>query len=386
MGITIKREDVDTSLVRQSRMAYDIVEAVYNHVGECWDALTMREIYDAQEIILTGCGDSYCAAIAVKPLFEEMCRVPVRAMRCIEVSRNMDRRAFGYANGTPLVIAISVTGSVSRGVEALQRAAQYGANTLAVTDNPDSPLGQAARHVVHIGLPANVEYGPGANSYNGSLIGLMALALRMGRVKNHISEEKLFAMRDAILDYAKACQGEMERIGQQAFDIALAWHKLRAVDFIGDYGDYATAFFGSAKVLETYGGYTTYDDSEDWCHINFFIKDTRNIGRVVVANGDTPSYGRLKETMWAIEQLESPCMVVTDMPASEFPESFHVVTFPKAPYSWLNPLMQHFAFDLVAGYIEAIEDIPQFRSDIAEFQQENTVDEFRIRSSAIELN
>ena len=386
MGTTIKREDVSTSLVRQSKMAYDIVEAVVNHVGECWDALSMRDIYDAQEIIITGCGDSYCAAIATKPLFEQMCKVPVRAMRCIEVSRNMDKRAFGYANGTPLVIAISVTGTVSRGVEALQRANKYGANTLAITDNPDSPLGQTAKHVVHVGLPVGVEYGPGANSYNGSLLGLMALAIRMGRVKNNISEETMFAMRDSILEYAKACQQEMDRIAEQAFDIALRWRKLKAIDFIGDYGDYATAFFGSAKVLETYGGYTTYDDSEDWCHINFFIRDTKNIGRVVIANGETPSYNRLKETMWAIEQLQSPCMVVTDMPASEFPASFDVVTFPKAPHTWLYPLMQHFAFDLVAGYIEAIEEIPQFRADMEEFHQDNTEDEFRIRSSNIQLD
>lgn len=386
MDEAIRREDVDTSLVRQSKMAYEIAEAVFNHVGECWDALTMREIFDTREIILTGCGDSYCAAIATKPLFEKMCKVPVRAMRCIEVSRNMDKRAFGYAKSSPLVIAISVTGTVSRGVEALQRAAKYGANTLAVTDNPDSLLGKAADHVVHIGLPEGVEYGPGANSYNGSLLGLMALAIRMGRVKNNISEEEMFAMRDSILDYARDCQAEMDRIAQQAFEIAMKWHKLKAIDFIGDYGDYATAFFGSAKVLETFGGYTTYDDSEDWCHINFFIRDSRNTGRMVVANGDTPSYGRLKETMWAIEQLESPCMVVTDMPKEEFPEAFDVVTFPKAAHFWLNPLMQHFAFDLVAGYIEAIENIPQFRSDMEEFHQENTVDEFRIRSSNIELN
>ena len=65
----VTRENLDTSLVRQSRVAYDIIEAVFNHVGECWDALTMREIFDAREIIITGCGDSYCAALAAKPLF-----------------------------------------------------------------------------------------------------------------------------------------------------------------------------------------------------------------------------------------------------------------------------------------------------------------------------
>ncbi len=381
----VTRENFDTSLVRQARTAYDVIETVFNHVGECWSALTMREIFDTREIIITGCGDSYCAALAVKPLFEEMVKVPVKAMRCIEVSRNMDRRAFGYANNSPLVIGISVSGTVSRVEEALKRADLNGANTIAVTDNPDSPVGRAAKHVVHIGLPKDGEYGPGSNSYNGSLIALMALAIRMGRVKNNIPEEKLFEMRDSILEYAKACRDVMEDIGDKAFEAAKIFKDMKAIDFIGDYGDYATAFFGSAKVLETYGGYTTYDDSEDWCHINYFIQDSPNIGRVVVANGDTPSYGRLKETMWAVEQLESPCMVVTDMPEEEFPETFHVITFPKAKYPWLNPLMQHFAFDMTAGYIEELLGIPQFRHDMDEFSQENTVDEMRIRSGNIEL-
>ena len=44
----------------------------------------------------------------------------------------------------------------------------------------------------------------------------------------------------------------------------------KILEFIGDGADYATAFFGSAKMVESFGGLTTYDDSEDWNHINFF--------------------------------------------------------------------------------------------------------------------
>ena len=345
------RENLDTSLVRQSRVAYDIIKAVFNHVGECWDALTMREIFDAREIIITGCGDSYCAALAAKPLFEEMVKVPVRAMRCIEVSRNMDRRAFGYANNSPLVIGISVSGTVSRVEEALKRAALNGANTLAVTDNPDSPVGKAAKHVVHIGLPKDQEYGPGSNSYNGSLIALMALAIRMGRVKNNIPEEKLFEMRDSILEYAKACQDVMEKIGDKAFEVAKIFKDMKAIDFIGDYGDYATAFFGSAKVLETYGGYTTYDDLEDWCHISFFNRRPKNMATVLVANESSRSFSRDVETVGVMDAIKRPIMVVTDSETQEFPESVCVFRTPKPKYRWANALLQHLPIDFVAAYI-----------------------------------
>lgn len=385
MNDELRARAFGSRLAKQAMIASDVVQAVFDHVGECWEALTMEEIFNTREIILTGCGDSYCAAVATQPLFEKMTRVKVRAMPCIEVSRCMAKSRLGYRPDTPLVIGISVTGTVSRVEEAIKRAAINGANTLAVTDDPDSPVARSAAHTVCLGLPKGLEYSPGANSYNGSLVALMALAMRMGRVKNNISEEELFAMRDAIPAYAAACQARMEEYREKAFQVALRWKDLRAVDFIGDYGDYATAFFGSAKVLETYGGYTTYDDSEDWCHINYFIQDPRTVGRVVIANQLSPSFGRIRETIRAICLLESPCMVVTDADPALFPPECSVFTFPKPDYFWLAPLMQHFAFDMVAGGIEMLLEIPQFRSDLADFHQENTEDEVRIRSSKIEM-
>lgn len=385
MNDQLRAQAFNSRLARQAMIASDVIQAVFDHVGECWDALSMEEIFCAQEIILTGCGDSYCAAVATQPLFEKMTKVKVRALPCIEVSRCLPKERFGYRPATPLVIGISVTGTVSRVEEAIRRAALNGANTLAVTDDVDSPVARSAAHTVRLGLPKGLDYSPGANSYNGSLVALMALALRMGRVKNNISEEQLFAMRDAIPTYVKACQARMEEYREQAFQLALRWKDLRAVDFIGDYGDYATAFFGSAKVLETYGGYTTYDDSEDWCHINFFIQDPHTVGRVVIANQASPSFGRIRETIQAICLLESPCMVVTDADPALFPPECNVFSFPKPEYFWLAPLMQHFAFDMVAGSIEMLLEIPQFRSDLADFHQETTEDAVRIRSSRIEM-
>ncbi|MEA5050765.1 MAG: SIS domain-containing protein [Oscillospiraceae bacterium] len=381
----MNRTDCETSLIRQSRMAAKIVDAVLGSVDyrALDEVLPLKEIHDAQSIIITGCGDSWLAGLAVKPVFESFSGVAVNVMRCVEFSRFLSGKMLGYSPNTPLVIGISVSGAVSRTAEALARATKHNANTIAITDNPESPVGKAARHIVPLHLPEGVEYGPGANSYNGILVILLAIALRIGRAKNRISCDDYEDMKQAISDYANDVQKVMPAFEERAFELAKTWKDLRAIDFIGDYADYATAYFGSAKVIETYGGYTTYDDSEDWCHINYFLSEPETVGRVVIANKNTPSFGRLQETLQTIRQLKSPCIVVTDADKSEFPPEFEVFTVPAPRYAWLDPLMQHFPLDLLAGSIAGLLGIPQFRTDMAEFDIKGVTDGARIRGSEI---
>ncbi len=366
------RRDYENSLVKQSKVCQQTVEAVMNNIDyqALGEVMPIKEIFDAQKIIITGMGDSWLAGVAMKPVFEAVAKVETDAMRAIEFSRHLSSKQLGFSPNTPMVIGISVSGNPARVAECLQRADHYGANTILITDQPNSPSAQVARHVLHVGLPEGTPYGPGANSYIGSLVALTLMALRIGRVKNTISQNQYEDMKKAIMDYTVEVCAKMESFADQAFELAQTWKDLKAYDFIGDYADYATAFFGSAKVLEAFGGYTTYDDSEDWCHINFFLKHPETIGRVVIANSDTPSFNRLKETMAAIEKLESPCMVVTDADKSEFPASFNVFTFPKPRYFWLAPIMQHWAFDLVADYICELNGITQFRRDMPAFDTE----------------
>ena len=169
------------------------------------------------------------------------------------------------------------------------------------------------------------------------------------------------------LDYVDAVQERLDTFDLRAREIAKSWSKLRGYDFIGDYADYATAFFGSAKALECYGGNTTYDDSEDWNHINFFLREPESIGRVIIMNEDTPSFSRLVTTLEAIESLESPCIVVTNADRSMFPKYMEVFTFPKTKHFWLSPLMEHWPFSLVADQIATELGVHHFRRNIENY-------------------
>ena len=298
------KKGYETSLVLQSKKAAEVVDAVLNGFDEeaFIKKFPVKEIYDIQRIIITGCGDSWLAGIAMKPVFEGVAKIGTEAMRCIDFSRFLSSKMLGYSPNTPLVIGISVSGMVTRTAEALERATKHGANTIAITDNPDSPVGKAARFVVPINLPKDVEYGPGANSYNGILVILLCIALKIARIREKISADEYADMKNSISEYAHKVQELMPEYNRHALKLAEKWKDLKAIDCIGDYADYATAYFCSAKIIETSGGYTTYDDSEDWCHINYFLAEPSKIGRVVVANKHTPSFGRIKETMNAIKQ------------------------------------------------------------------------------------
>jgi glucosamine--fructose-6-phosphate aminotransferase (isomerizing) len=359
----MNRNDYDNSLARQARRLEEYVKIVYESVFPQVDQLPVKEIWDAQKIFITGCGDSWLAGIAAKPAFESVTKIETNAPRAIDFSRALSNKNLGYSPNTPLVILISYSGTAARVIECAKRASKYGANTIAITNNPNSPLAENCRYCIHVGLPEDGEYQPGLTTYNASMIALFAIALRIGRIRNKITPLEYEDMKKELLSFVSEAQKKVSEYEERAFETALKWKDLKAEDFIGDYGDYATAFFGSAKVIETFGGYTTYDDSEDWCHINYFLADPEKIGRVVINNESSPSYDRMLETINAVKILKSPCMIVSDAGKEAFPETMEVFTTVKPKYFWMNPLIQHIPFDFVAGYIAALKGETGFRAD-----------------------
>ena len=51
------------------------------------EALSFQEIFSLQHIIITGCGDSMAAAMAVKQAFEQLTKMPIEVLPAIDVAR-----------------------------------------------------------------------------------------------------------------------------------------------------------------------------------------------------------------------------------------------------------------------------------------------------------
>src|SRR4030088_2885040 len=134
-------------------------------------------------VYLVGCGDSHYAGLATRFAFERWSGIPTEALESLEFSRY----AVHSAQPDALIVAVSNSGRVVRTVECALVARERGIASVGLTYNPDSPLAHAASMV----LPwtyADVGFGPGTLSYLASLVGLYALAVRLGQLSGRLDD------------------------------------------------------------------------------------------------------------------------------------------------------------------------------------------------------
>ncbi len=323
------------------------------------ELMTMAEIFDARKIILTGCGDSYAAALAMAPVIEKYCDCfGVQVMRAIDFTRFLPKSQIGIGEpNSPLVIAVSAGGRTARICEALKKANEVGAFSILITNNPQSPAAMVAKRVCFLNTPNFSDKKPGLCSYFASLIGLIAFANRLGHVRGTLPPtapgDFQTAIRDNLMSFTKA----LEAIDIQMFELAQSWKEFQRFDFISDGVEFGSAIFGAAKFLETNGCSVAVDDSEDWCHINYFLKEPGTIGTVVMADCNSPAYDRERETVSSAVAIGRPVLVVTNGLAQDFSPKAVVCQIPKTPagYEWLLPLTDYVPAALLAGYVTELQ-------------------------------
>lgn len=313
-------------------------------------ALSTPEIFSIQRIVLTGCGDSFAAAMATRYAFEMLTGIPTEAVPSLELARLYHPKQLGFPPLNPLVIAVSNSGAVARTSEALERATKNGALSLCITGNIDSPIAGAAEKVIKLEVP-DFEPAPGTRSYLVSVLSLLLLAIRLGEVRGAYTMDEAMAMRGDILAQADALETLLPEIDRKVRVIAEQWQNLEAFDFAGGGFDYATAWFGHAKIMEAVGKYAMHINSEEWLHLNFFLRNNDKIGTVLVANTTNPCHSRNREVIGYMKELKRPLMVVTDGGAADFGMEANFVHTPATRYPINMPLTQFAPLCLLAGYL-----------------------------------
>ena len=340
-------------LARQVMQIPEFIQIINQNLSFVYlmDSITMKEIYDTKKVIITGCGDSYLAGIAMKPLIEFLTGYEVDVCRNIDFSRYYPSTLLKKGPNSPLVILISVSGSVSRIVEAAKRAAYYGANTLAITDHKETPLAKECRHVLELKTPP-VERAPGCCAYVASCFALLAFCIRAGRVLRSYDPAEEDRIRATAMNYINLFTPEViTPMAKQMRELAETWKDLYSFDFVGDSGAFASAQFSAWKCIEAFGGITNAEDSENWLHENFLYMHPEKIGTVIFADKDSPSYGRCLETVTVMTRIGRPTLVITNGESKDLPPFVSVCKVPSAPDYRYNPLMQHLPAVLLSSYI-----------------------------------
>lgn len=341
----------ENALVRQVLSLPELIEQQYNDLEpKVRKALTTPEIFGIQRIVLTGCGDSYAAALAAKHAFEMLTNLPCEVVTAIELSRFYSRKQLGFAPNNPLVIAVSNSGGVSRVGEAIQAARKYGAFALGVTGKRDSLLGQSVDKIVDLNIPS-FDSAPGTRSYMVSVMTLLLLAIRIGEVRGCYTMDVAMDMRFDMVEQGKVLAKLLPQMQEQVYEIAEQWRDMEAYDFVGCGFDYAAAWFGHAKIFEALGKYAMHINSEEWLHLNFFVRNVDKIGTVIIANTTNPAMSRNQELIQFAHDLTRPLIVITDGGKEEFGTDTTYIKVPKTKYEINMPLTQYAPICLLAGYI-----------------------------------
>ena len=173
----------ENAMLRQVLSVPELLEQVYPDVEpQVRYVLTTPQIFSVKKVVLTSCGDGYAACLAAKRAFERFLQIPIEVVEPLALSRYYQMKWVGESPCDPLVIAVSNSGQVTRVVEAVKRMREHNALTVAITSNPESPLGKAAEKVIVPTIPA-FESSPGIRSYAVLQMIVYLLAIRMGEVR-----------------------------------------------------------------------------------------------------------------------------------------------------------------------------------------------------------
>lgn len=301
------------------------------------------EIFNFQKIILTGAGDSYAAALVGKYYLEHFAGLQTEVVSAMDLARNYEKNTLYFSPQNPLVIAISNSGKVTRIGEALERTKKWGAYNVAITSNSDSYVGKACERHLITKIPS-MQASPGVRSYLVSMMSLVLLAIRLGEVRGKMTMDQANELRQNIRDLTY----DMANITSTIDTLTPEWADFTGYDFIGDGADYGNVLYSNAKILEAAGKYAMYVNTEEWLHLNFFLRKNETTGTVLFVNKRNGGYSRETEVLDYIGQLGRPALVITDTELDLKNDKIKVIQFEDNPF---NPLIQWIPAALLASNI-----------------------------------
>jgi len=257
----------------------DTLPALLAEIAQPFD-VSARETFDFEtctsikRVYLTGCGDSFHASLGAELAFNQFAGVPTQALSALTFSRYTVGYLPPTGPKTNLVIAVSVSGVVSRTIEALQLALQAGAVGVALTGAPDAPLAQSTDKVFLTTIPPLPDelksVIPGVRSYLASQVALYLAAIRIGEVRGHITTAQADSLRAELRDLAGVMQTFIERAEPICRELMAQWQDAREFVYVAAGPLYGAALFSAAKMLEASGDSALGQETEEWTHIQYF--------------------------------------------------------------------------------------------------------------------
>ena len=350
--------DCENAMLRQVLSEPELLTEIYKDVEpQVRYVLTTPQIYSVKKVVLTSCGDGYAACLAAKRAFERFLQIPIEVVDPLSLGRYYQMKWVGESPCDPLVIAVSNSGMVTRVVEAVERMRSHNALTIAVTGNPDSPLGKAAEKHIVPKIP-KFESSPGIRSYAVLQMIVYLLAIRMGEVRLKYTMDQANEYRREVRELPGMFLKDAEAVFAKTLEVAKEFKDCTSAEMIGCGADYGTAWYGHEKMYEAAGIPAVHLDSENWFHVNYFLKDVKNTLTMVFASKENEAHSRTKELVTRMNQMGRRFVLVTDDESLEAPYRFLT---PASGNGLFMAMCGHMVPALVAGYLAAMREEPYSR-------------------------
>ncbi|XP_059453194.1 glutamine--fructose-6-phosphate aminotransferase [isomerizing] 1 [Corylus avellana] len=202
----------------------------------------LKTIRRSRRIVFIGCGTSYNAALAARPILEELSGIPVT----MEIASDLlDRQGPIYREDT--AVFVSQSGETADTLLALEYALENGALCVGITNTVGSAIARHTHCGVHIN--AGCEIGVASTkAYTSQIVVMAMLALAIGgdTLSNQARRE---AIIDGLFDLPNTVR-EALKLDQEMKDLAKLLIAEQSLLVFGRGYNYATALEGALKVKE----------------------------------------------------------------------------------------------------------------------------------------
>lgn len=311
--------------------------------------LSPAEWAAVKNVYLTGDGDSYHASCALEMAFETLADVgcrPMSAQRFVDYGAQWMRQQ-------SLVLAISASGGTQRVVQAIERAKEHGALSVAVTGTPDSPVARAADRAIVVELPQK-ERSPGIRTYQASLLGLLLVAIQLGEMRGKRSQPEADALRQELVALADVVDATNAAVKEPCQEVAETVAAAPTLVMLGSGPSYGTALFCAAKLVEAAGVFALGQDLEEWWHVERFAYPVDMPVFVIAPPGR--SHWRAGEVAATARGLGRRVIAVAHPDDTEVTRHAHaVLPVPGETREEFSPLVYHvFASHVAAAVAERL--------------------------------
>jgi len=334
--------------------------------------LTPLEWRAVKKVYLTGDGDSYHASCAAEMAFEAIADVtcePMSAQRFLDYGAAWMRPA---APQQTLVIATSASGGTKRVVQAIERAKEHGALTIALTGNPNGAVTQMADRTIVVEVPQK-QRSPGIRTYQASLLGMLLIAIQLGEMRNTYHQEEANVLRQELAALADVVDATTDAIKGRCHEVAERIADTPTMVMVGSGPSYGTALFSAAKVIEAAGIFALGQDLEEWWHVERFAYPVNMPVFVIAPPGR--SHWRAGDLAATARGLGRRVIAVTHKGDTEVTRhAYAVLPVQGEVREEFSPLLYHLFANYVASYLAARLGRSLFQSDRPELLR--SVDEY----------